>query len=287
MLFATKEPLPLAGGQSLSPANSFRWRIHDGDTGMPTKQEFYAKLTKAEILFQQGLRYHQGYSGSNGKKIALSLYNKALHLGSARAALYIALLFKEDPASLGIMEDARRYMLKFFSTAAVMGCPDGYYHLYEECCNGSCGLASRAVAEKYLRRAVQEGSIKAMTTLGNRAISSGRFENGQRILERALLAGNGDAGYYLARFHAHQRNDNLAMLHCLHMGGRNGSVKCLRMLVDIYKTGKYGLPANPRYAREIAEISAKINPNCPAPIRDFDRRFPCVQAWSARTLPVS
>lgn len=254
---------------------------------MPTKQEFFTKLTKAEALFQQGLRYHQRYNGSNEKKIALGLYNKALHMGSARAALYIALLFKEDPVSLGIEEDARRYMLKFFSTAAMMGCPDGYYYLYEECYNGSCGLGSRDVAEKYLRRAVQEGSVKAMTTLGNRAISNGRFENGQRMLERALRAGNGDAGYDLAQFHINQRNDNLAMLCCLHMGGRNGSVKCLELLVDIYKTGKYGQPVNRRYAREIAELSATINPNCPPIIRDFDRRFPCVQSWNARVLPVS
>lgn len=254
---------------------------------MPTRREFYAKMTRAEILFQQGLRYHQGNNGSSGKKAALNLYNKALHLGSARAALYIALLFKEDPVSLGIMEDARSYILKFFSTAAHMGCPDGYYHLYEECGSGSCGLDSHSIAGKYLRRAVQEGSIKAMTALGNRAINSGRFENGQRMLERALLAGNGDAGYHLAQFHTNQRNDNLGMLYYLHMGSRNGSVKCLKMLVDIYENGTHGQPVNQDYAQGIADLLAKINPHCPPPIRDFDRRFPCVQSWSARTLSVS
>ncbi len=205
---------------------------------MPMKREFLMQLAKAESFFQEGRSHDLGNNGQPRDKFrAMVLYSRAVNLGSAEAALHIGLLFREGAVLTKCRESGYRYMLRFFSKAAALGCADGLYHLYEEFHRGVRVRKNQAIAARFLHKAAMRGSIRAMAVLGLQTISRGNEADGRRLLERALLAGYGDAGYYLAMFYARQRNDSMAMLKCLRAGARRGSDRCRKRLEYICESG--------------------------------------------------
>ena len=250
---------------------------------MRIKQEFLSKMVGAEALFQAACE-HLRRSDEGDKLTALNMYVKAASLGSAKSLLHIGLMLRDDPTLMGTPKEGRRKMARFFSRAGKKGCPEGYFRLYQEFSEGKRLKKNLKAAERYLDKAAREGSPKAIVILGKRAISRGDISWGRHLLEKAREQGAGDACFYLAMYYATVSHQPSLVLQYLREGGRMGCAKCLRKLAQIYDSGKYGLAPNPEYAEQLTDLSEKTHPEIPAPIRNFNSRFPHVVKWMGDTL---
>ncbi len=250
---------------------------------MQIKQEFLSKTVRAEAFFQVACE-HLRRSGEGDKLTALNMYVKAAGLGSAKALLHIGLMLRDDPTLMGTPKEGRRQMARFFSRAGKKGCPEGYFRLYQEFSEGKRLKKNPRAAERYLVKAASEGSPKAFVILGKRAVSRGDVCWGRHLLEKARRQGSGDACFYLAMYYATVSKQPPLVLQYLREGGRMGCAKCLQKLAQIYSLGKYGLTPNQEYAEQLTDLSEKTHPELPAPIRNFNSRFPHVVKWMGDTI---
>ena len=222
-----------------------------------------AKMTptggsEAEALFQKGLNFHLGRSGSPYDPIAAkNLYILALQKGSAKAALNLGRMLKNKATISGKRADELKHMVNYFVQAAKMGSPDALYCLHEACSEGLGMPKDYVKAEQLLQKAAHGGSPQAMTRLGLECISCDRVTEGKGWLAKALEQGNGDAAYHLASVCYAIERDMSAMIGYLKQGAAKSSEKCIRRLALIYELGQFGQSADPRMAEKYFQLLPK------------------------------
>lgn len=230
---------------------------------------------EAEQLYQLGVDYHMARKGlPYDPQKAERLYDEAMQLGNAKAAINLAILYRQDYGNLPNESGRLIYHAELFQWAANEGCPEGLFAL-AEAYNWGWGVPmNQRKAKNLVQEAAEKGCLAAMVQYGETLYREGKEEEGKRWMHKSLDLGNGDAGAELAmRYELEYNSDGL--INALRCGARLGSIQCLYRLGNIYHNGSYGQSKDEEYTKKIIELIESLDDKeYPRPILDFDERIP-------------
>lgn len=229
---------------------------------------------EAEAIHQLARQYLKAQKGKPHDKFqAERLFEEALAMGNAKSALQLGDLYFNNP---WYRESIRyRYMMAMYNQAAEMGCPDAYLILAKHHEEGWGARKDKKKAMELLELSAEKGSPKGMEFWGAYLIDEKKeVEPGRQWLERALAAGNGDAGVELASYYRRQKNAE-GLIQSLRSGAQQGSKACLYELRSIYSRGESGQDKNEKHAACYDKLYDAIDDfDIPRPIANFDKICP-------------
>lgn len=237
---------------------------------------------EAEELYQLARKYRKGHSGfPRYKEKAEKLFEEALAMGNAKAALQIGQIYMFDYEDELPEGKRKKYMIAMYGQAMKMGCPEGYQSM-AECYEKGWGVREdKKKAMELLQKAAEMGSPKAMEFYGNYLIKSQRqLEQGRQWLQRSMALGNGDAGTPLATSYKFAEGSIDGIVKSLRAGAALGSKDCLLELEMLYENGYYGQNKDLAYAKCFRKIRDTIDDfDAPKPIPNFDTLCPLKQPY--------
>ncbi|MDR2160804.1 MAG: sel1 repeat family protein [Desulfovibrio sp.] len=179
---------------------------------------------EAERLFQLAGDYHQGRKGLPVDFAkAERLYQEALGLGNAKAALNLGILYlyRHDYGQPERFADEET-MFQLFQKAADMGCPEGTYSMATAYSKGRGVDKNQRKAKALMKWAAEQGALNAMVEHGLVLYKEGRQQEGIAWLEKSLALGNGDAADDLSTLYTEQGDAERAIT-ALRRGCKLGS----------------------------------------------------------------
>jgi hypothetical protein len=243
-------------------------------------------------LFEQAKDYTTSRRGVGDQGKAIHLYEEAIRLGNARAMLNLGVLYREWHDDAPNPETYRELGVDLFLEAWEAGCPEALGYLagaYSE------GWGVRRNPDKALRlveMAAEAGSLQAMVEYGDGFLCgmaggrvNARCAEGKALMERALAQGYGYAGYLLGMNYGAD-NEPEDAIRALRTGAALGSKDCVSFLAMIYRTGENGQEKDEAYADKLDALWESIDESYdPAPIPDFEQRFPPKPVLFSPSLP--
>ncbi len=241
----------------------------------PVSQQCPTGGPEADKIFQLAVDYHKARKGMPWDLAkAEELYEEALAMGSAKAALNLGLIYRQDYYSRPHQAERLKYMMALFEYAEEMGCPEALTMQAEAYWEGWGVRKDQKKAEALIRKAAEKGSLMSITNLGSNLYDDGRHEEGKAWLEKALKLGCGNAGEFLAQIYRREKNAE-KMIYYLREGAKLGSAECLLSLSLIYNMGNYGQPKDREYEKKIDKVAASFDAKeAPKPIPNFDELVP-------------
>lgn len=226
---------------------------------------------EAEALHQTARQHRMGAKGKPANRAkAEAMFEEALAMGNAKSALQLGQMYRS------YSDGARnRYMIAMYVQALKMGCPDAYIALAQCYENGRGVRQDAGKTIEMLRLGAEAGSPKAMEFYGVYLIEKkNETEPGRQWLQRAIDAGNGDAGMELASSYIREKNTE-QWVRALRAGAKQGSKACLSRLESIYLQGDYGQKINKPHAACYRKLYDAIDDiDLPAPITGLDKICP-------------
>ncbi|MDL2284287.1 sel1 repeat family protein [Oxalobacter sp. OttesenSCG-928-P03] len=230
----------------------------------------------AEDIFQTGMRIRSGKGGEKkNPEMAGDYFELSMTKGSAKAALALADMYRYEFVKKGAKSKRDKYRVTLYDYAAKAGCPDAWAAL-AGCHEKGAGMKKNLEkAQELAQKAAEAGSPKGMEIHGRLLIEQKKdVETGRQWLQRAINAGNGDAGMPLADTYAREK-DVLGIVRSLREGAAKGSRPCLMVLSGIFANGHYGQTKDASHAACYRKLAEAMDPyDTPQPIANLDRLCP-------------
>lgn len=258
--------LPLATAEAAMKPSEQPWPVSaQCPTGSP----------EAERLFQLAVDYHIARNGMPWDlDKAEKLYEEALEMGNAKAAINLGVLYRLDYNLRPHLAERHKDMLALYEKAVDMGCPEGLTMLAEAYAEGWGVSQNTRKADKLMRQAAEKGSLMSMVNLGRNLYDEGEIAEGKSWMEKALALGCGNAGDELATIYSFEK-DSEKILYYLREGAKLGSENSIIHLFLVYNVGMYGQNKDIAYSNMIDTVKKSFDVKAsPKPIPNFDELVP-------------
>lgn len=253
-----------------------------------------AGSAEVEALFQQARDRETGRKGDSlDYVLAAELYQRAVDLGSAKAAINLGILYRMKEVLVPNGSSQLDFSIRMYVKAWDMGCPDAMAHLAYAQDNGWGLPRNPRKAAAMLRLGAESGSPVCMMSYGKLLHDRGREKGdpalraeGVAWLTRALEHGNGKAGSVLGDIYGSKYRgetpDAEKMIRFYREGAKQGSRFCLWRLSWVYK-GDSGQKNGDRHDGQIVDrtyaecfhkIAEGIDGDSAPPLIDLDAHCP-------------